>query len=241
LGFEFNGLYFHSEKFKDKYYHYNKNKHFIESGIDIYHIWEHDFLERINIIKSQILSKIKTLPNKIYARKTEIKLINDSKLVKRFLTDNHLQGYVNSIIKLGLFYNNELVSLMTFDQVEGRYKMVDNNWNLNRFCSKINYNVIGGASKLLNFFIKNYSPERIITYSDNSYSNGDLYCKLGFEKIKDVKVDYKYLKDRKLYNKQNFTKQKIGNKESIFIKENNYLKVWDCGKVKYEMIIKKTS
>ena len=69
---------------------------------------------------------------------------------------------------------------MTFNKSEGRKKMDEYGWNLSRFCNKINLNVIGGASKLLNFFIKVYNPNRIISYADKDWSLGMLYYKLNF-------------------------------------------------------------
>jgi hypothetical protein len=106
---------------------------------------------------------------------------------------NHIQGYIRSKHKIGLFYNNVLVSLMTFDNLEGRKKMDDNEWNLSRFCSKLNTNVIGGADKLLKYFIKKYKCERLISFADLDWSDGNLYYKLGFELVNTLKPDYKYI------------------------------------------------
>ena len=54
-------------------------------------------------------------------------------------------------------------------------------YELIRFCNKINTNVIGGASKLFKYFIKNYNPNEIISYADKRWSNGMLYNILNFE------------------------------------------------------------
>ena len=99
--------------------------------------------------------------NIIYARKCIIEEIDDNKYIKKFLNENHLQGYVNSSIKIGLFINNELISLMTFGKSRDR----KNNMELLRFCNKINYSVVGGFSKLLKYFSNNYKFEKIITYA----------------------------------------------------------------------------
>ena len=42
IGFEFNGLYWHSESYKGKDYHLDKTEHFKNRGIKIIHIWEDD-------------------------------------------------------------------------------------------------------------------------------------------------------------------------------------------------------
>lgn len=80
---------------------------------------------------------------------------------------------------------------MTFDQFEGRKKMKDVEWNLNRFCNKVGHSVIGGASKLLKYFIKNYETKRIISYADRDWSIGSLYENIEFIKINESGPDYK--------------------------------------------------
>ena len=58
-----------------------------------------------------------------------------------------------------------------------------------RFCNKINTTIIGGASKLISYFIKKYKPTHIITFADRRYSIGDLYLKLGFKQFLDTIVN----------------------------------------------------
>lgn len=237
IGFEFNGLYWHSEKYKDKNYHIDKTNYFKERGIRIIHIWEDDWIYRSNILKSQISNILNNNSHKIYARKCKIYPINDKKLIKEFLDDNHIQGNINSKIKLGLFTDNELISVMTFDQFEGRKKMQDGNWNLSRFCNKLKTTSIGGASRLLKYFIDNYNPSRIISYADKDWSQGDLYYKLGFELIFQSNPDYKYLVDGKRIHKSNYKKSKLNTilSENEHMKFQNINKIWDCGKLKFEL------
>jgi len=230
LGFEFNGLYWHSDQFKDKWYHLDKTNFFKEVGIRIIHIWEDDWHYRKDIIKSQIINFIGG-SKKIWARKCEVILIKDAKIVKDFLNKNHVQGFVGSGIKIGLFYGDDLVSIMTFDQFEGRKKMNVGEWNLSRFCCQLGVSVVGGASKMLSFFIKNYSPKRIVSYSDISWSGGDLYQKLGFSRLSDSNPDYKYIVNNKRLHKSGFRKSRTGISENLL----EYSKVWDCGKTKFEL------
>ena len=109
--------------------------------------------------------------------------------------------------------------------------MENSGWNLSRFCNKINYSVIGGASKLLNFFIKNYDVSRIVSYADRDWSMGDLYFKLGFDLVSENNPDYKYIINDIRTHKSRFRKSKTGISESNL----NLLKIWDCGKIKYEI------
>lgn len=229
IGFEFNGLYYHSDKFKEKNYHLDKTNYFKERGIQIIHIWEDDWILKNKIIKSQIKNWL-GFSKKIWARKCEIREIKNSKIVTKFLDDNHIQGKVNSNLKLGLYYKNELVSIMTFNHFEGRKKMNYDEWNINRFCNKLDYNVIGGASKLISYFVKNKDVSRIISYADKDWSVGGLYYKLGFFKLYETKPDYKYIVNNKRTHKSNFKKSITNISESKL----NLLKVWNCGKIKFE-------
>jgi hypothetical protein len=229
LGFEFNGLYWHSDKFKDKNYHLNKSNYFKEKDIRIIHIWEDDWTYKTEIVKSQIKNWLLLTERKIYARNCKVVEIKDSGIVENFLNDNHIQGSVRSSLKLGLYYKDELVSLMTFDHFEGRKRMEDGGWNLSRFCSKLDTYIIGGASKLLKYFIKNYEVSRIISYADRSWSGGDLYNSLGFIKISESNPDYKYILDGNRLHKSRFRKSRTGITESNL----NIYKIWDCGKIKF--------
>lgn len=227
LGFEFNGLYWHSEKYLDRNYHINKLKYFKSEGIRILNIWEDDWMFKNDIIKSMISNLFKN-NKKIFARNCEVREIKDISLVREFLEKNHIQGWVNSKVKIGLYHKNEIVSLMTFDQAEGRKKMKKNECNLSRFCSKLNYSIVGGASKLLSYFITTHKPQRIISYADKDWSTGELYIKLGFNLLSESNPDYKYIDLGVRKHKSNF---KI-NESKV-----NLLKIWDCGKLKYEKIL----
>ena len=239
IGFEFNGLYWHSEEFKDKNYHLDKTKYFMERGIRIIHIWEDDWVIKKDIIKSQIKNIIKSKNIRIFARKCEVSEVS-VKESRMFLNNNHIQGFTNSSLKLGLYYNGELVSIMIFDHNEGRKKMDVDEWNLSRFCNKIDTVVIGGASKLLKHFIRNYNPTRIISYADRDWSVGDLYYKLGFINIGYSKPDYKYIIEKKRSHKSKYKKSKLNTSltESKYMKEKKIKRIYDCGKIKFEMIIK---
>jgi len=240
IGFEFNGLFWHSEEWKHKNYHLDKTNYFKDKGIRIIHIWEDDWTYKQEIVKSQIKNWINLSVKKISARKCQVKEIKDVKLVREFLNSNHLQGFVNSNLKLGLYYNSDLISMMSFDHLEGRKKMSENEWNLNRFCNKVNTNVVGGASKLLSYFIKTYKPKRIISYADKDWSQGGLYKVLGFNVLSESVPDYKYVVDNRRRNKQNFKKSNlkiVDISEGEFMKKSHIKKIWDCGKIKFEKLL----
>lgn len=241
IGFEFNGLYWHSDLFKENTYHLDKIEHFKSKGIRIYHIWEDDYDNKIDIIKSQILNWIGLNNNKIYARKCEVKEIKDTKLVRCFLDDNHIQGFIRSTLKIGIFYNDDLISLATFDHFEGRKSMNKDEWNISRFCSKKYVNVIGGFSKIIKYFEFKYKPKRLITFADYSWSDGNLYKINGFDFIKRNKCNYSYILNGIRTNKQRFTKKKLIKdgfekelSENEIMESLNIYKIYDSGQLKFE-------
>ena len=244
LVIEFNGLYYHSELYKPKNYHLNKTIECQKKGIKLIHIFEDEWMYKPDIVKSIIRNKLGLINNRIYARKCIIKEI-DNKLCRNFLNNNHIQGNVNSKIKLGLFYDNELVSIMTFNKARKSISNdINNSYELNRFCNKINHSIIGGVSKLLKYFIRNYNPKQIISYADRRYSNGNLYKTLGFERVHDTKPNYQYFKNNELarYHRFNFRKDKLikdgydrNKTEHEIMIERGYYRIYDCGNIKYIM------
>jgi hypothetical protein len=236
LAIEFNGLYWHSEAAgKDKNYHLLKTELCEQQGIQLLHIFHNEWEYKKDIVKSIIQSKIGKCES-IYARNCEVKEV-DNNLKKEFLVDNHIQGEDHSSVKVGLFYNNELVSLMTFGK--SRYNK-NYEYELHRFCNKKFTNVVGGASKLLTYFERNYKPNSLITYADMRYSNGNLYEKLGFDNNGKSNPNYFYFwkTDLTLHSRLKFQKHKLNKLLDNFnpeltecdnMKNNGWNRIWDCG------------
>jgi hypothetical protein len=241
LACEFNGLYWHSEEYKDKNYHLNKKLECLKKDIQLFHIWEDDWDNKKSILRSMILNKLGK-SNKIFARKCKIKVIEDNKLIREFLDKNHIQGFVGSKTKLGLYYNNELVSLMTFGSLRKNMnsKSKEGSYELLRFCNKLDVVVIGGASRLFKFFIENYKPVEIISYSDYSRSVGNLYTKLGFSFDKLSDIGYYWFLEFKREYRFNFRKDVLVKQGYDFLKteveimhERGYRRIFDCGMQKW--------
>jgi predicted nucleic-acid-binding Zn-ribbon protein len=250
IGIELNGIYWHSElKGKDKYHHLKKLNLCKEKGIRLIQYTDYIIKNKYNIFVSNMNSILNISKRKIHGRKCEVKEINNS-IKSKFLNKYHLQGNDKSSIKLGLFYNNHLVSVMTFCKRRvalGKKKTQEGEYELSRYCGNFNFYVIGGASKLLKYFERNYNPTKIVTYADKNRSCGDLYIKLGFEHTHDSSPNYWYFKSHylkdKIYHRFNFRKSQLSKKLKIFdpqktewenMKENNWNRYWDCGNMVFE-------
>lgn len=246
IAVELDGLFWHCELKKDDNYHLMKTEKCNDKGVQLIHIFEDEWIHNRDICISRIKNILGFTPIKIGARKCEIKVVSKNEEIE-FLNINHIQGFVPSMVAYGLYYNNELVSLMSFGSYRrnlGR-KQIDNEYELLRLCNKINYNIIGGASRLLKFFIKVNNPFKIISYADRRWSLGDVYEKLGFKFIRNTKPNYFYIFGTKRKNRFGFRKniliekyncpQNVTEKEFCF--QQKWYRIYDCGNKLYEFVI----
>ena len=241
LAIEYDGMYWHSTFEKEaRNYHLNKTERCEEKCIQLIHIFENEWLYKQDIVKSRLKNLLGIYDATVYARKCEVREVT-SKESKIFQETNHIQGACNSSVNLGLYFNNELISLMTF----GKCRFNKNyEWELLRFCNKLGYHVPGAAGKLLKHFEKTYNPTSLISYADRRWSRGKLYDALGFTLDHISRPNYWYYKngDYELKSRVNFQKHKLKDKlekfdpklsESENMKNNGYLKIYDCGNLVY--------
>ena len=247
IGIECDGLYYHSfglsirdNKTKNDY----KNKHkikkdfFWKKGIQVLFLREDEILDQIKfkIWGSIIKMKIGLIDRKIFARKTEIKIVSEIDK-KEFLKNSHIQGNCISQLNYGLYYEKDLVAIMTFAKPD---KNKNYQWELKRFAVKPGCSVIGGASKLLKHFEKVNKPETLLSYQNLRWSiKYDFYIKLGFDYIDYSDPAIFIIKNNKVYNRLNFQKHKLKDIENFKFDENltgeenllnnGYRLLWDVG------------
>jgi len=246
---EYCGLYWHSEtNINDKNYHLNKLDLCNKAGYRLITIFEDEWLFKRDIVEKRILYNI-NLNNskKLFARKCEVKEISN-KVKSDFLNKFHIQGDDFSSIRLGLFYNENLVSVMTFRKLnisKGHNPNLKYCFELSRFCSDYEYIIVGSASKLFNYFLKNYNFDKIISFADRRWSNGNLYNILNFKFVHNTKPNYWYFNksECKRYHRFNFRKDRLSKILEKFdpnlteyenMIENNYHRIWDCGNILFE-------
>lgn len=237
IAIEYDGLYWHSDDKKPDNYHLNKSNSCEKIGFKLIHIFEDEFVYHKDIVLSRLLNILGKTKEKIYARKCEIRQIsyNESKF---FLTENHIQGNCLSKYRYGLYHKNELVSLMTFGstRINLNSKREEGTFELLRFVNKKNTMVIGGASKLLKYFINEIKPKKIISYSDNRWGDGNLYKKLNFTFIRKSKPNYFYVIKNKRVNRFNYRKDVLvkegfdkNKTEKEIMRERGINRIYDCG------------
>ena len=193
IAIEFNGTWWHSNKYKPDNYHINKSKAAEALNIRLIHIYEHEWINEMmqEKIKSMLKIALGKTDTKIYARQCEIREISNRE-AKVFNECNHLQGHRAAEITYGLFYKNELVQLMSFGH---NYKLPKDMWEIVRGCPASNNVVVGGVSKLFKHFIKNYNPDKIFSYCDFNKFDGHGYESLGMKFIGYTGPDLSWIID----------------------------------------------
>lgn len=224
------GLYWHSEFVqKNKNYHFNLRKKFENADMQIIQLREDEVYNKLDIIKSILNSKRGTINDRVFARKTEIKIVQQ-KVAKQFLINNHLMGTTKAR-HIGLYYKNNLISILS-------YKIYDQTLKIERFCSIKNTIVIGGLSKLLNYLIKTLNIKEIHSWVDLRYGSGSSLNTLGFKKEREtLGWKWAYCNGRnnitynRLYCRANMDNRRLSEKE--YAEELNLARIYDAGQRLY--------
>lgn len=257
LGIEMNPTYTHNSTTgihaatgKPVEYHLNKTLACENKGIFLYHIFGYEWNWKKDIIKSMISNICGVNNNKIYARDTKVAEISYTRC-KEFLDKNHRQGSCTSSVRLGLYYRDNLVSVMTFSKMRttmgtGAEDLSDC-VELTRFCNMINTSVVGGASKLFSYYVRRYNPVRIRSFSDRAHTRGNLYPLLGFRFVHNNGPSYRWvnpLTDESLSRvstQRRFLKKLLGEDnvdesktEVEIMEQNGWVRVYDCGTTLWE-------
>jgi hypothetical protein len=243
LAIEFNGTYWHSTVYKDKNYHQEKSLECLKQGVQLIHIFEYEWIN--SDTKGKIISllqhRLGSSEETVFGRFITIKEI-DSDDCAEFLEKYHLQGATPSQIKIGAFYNNELIGVMTFGtpRFNSNYE-----YELIRLAWKSGLKAVGGTEKLFNYFIENYKPTSIISYCNLAKFSGEVYQRLGFKLDGTGLTVPNYVWVNSVNNdvltRYQTQKQKLidsglgdlGNTEDEIMENLGYFKIYDAGNLKF--------
>lgn len=224
------------ESATNKNYMLNKLKACASHGICLIQIFEDEWLQQTEIVKSMLCKILNVNVSKIdIGDKNVRELSNEEK--NNFLTINHIQSTDKSSIRLGLFSFGELISIMTFCKSR-RNKLYE--YEILRYTDKLYTEVYNSAKTLLNYFIEKYKPISLICYNDRRYTSNDLYVWLNFQFVKNTSPSYYYISlDKKhRHNWIIFQKSRLKNilekynhdfTEHQNMQLNNFDVLYDCG------------
>ena len=243
LAIEYNGLIWHSERFKlSKSAHLEKTELLASLGYRLIQIFEDEWLEKREIVESRLRAALGQDLSKTHARKTKVVSL-EFKEAAGFLAKTHIQGAGPSApVCLGLSLDNEVVAVATF----GRARFGEEGWELLRFSSV--GRVVGGASKLLAHFEREFakSGDRLISFCDRRWGTGQVYSALGFDFKGNTAPGYFYTRASARFSREKFQKHKLPKILKTFdetltevenCRNNGFSRVWDCGHAKFSKIV----
>lgn len=257
IAFECNGTYAHNSSEacygndpKSYSYHKMKTELCENAGIFLMHIYSYQWKFNKEIIESRIRNCVHKNENRIFARNLTVKDVSYSDSIE-FLNRNHIQGSTSSRIRIGLYQGDELVSIMTFSKPRGlmgnKTKAENFDWELTRFCSKLNTTVVGGASKLFKHFLSTYQPQSVSSFSSRDCTTGGVYSKLGFHIDGYTDPGYVWVdsKTDRAYNRSNCQKSNlikllnddsidvVNQSESQIMRSHGFVQVFNSGLIRW--------
>ena len=235
IAIEYCGNRWHCEKYTEKNTHYEKYTDCLKDGVTLFTIFEDEWEDCQEVVKSVLLAKISGQCEKIYAKNCSVKEIN-KETFKTFTNTNHLQGTCVTDFRIGVFNDSELVAVCGFrDSNIYDYELV-------RYCNKLGTSVVGGSGKCIKCFQRKFDNEiSIVSFSDNRWSSGKMYEQLGFEFDGNIPKRYFWVGDvtnwkrkhRFTYNKQAMQKKfpnvDMNCTEDVIGAQNGLYRLWDCG------------
>lgn len=226
IGLNVDGLYWHSELFKNSKYHFDMRKEYEDRNLRILQFRENEVYNKTDIVKSIIRNSQGLTSNRIGARKTKIKVV-PNKEAKVFLEKNHIKGSKKAK-HVGLYYKEHLVQIIS-------YKIYGTKLKIERLCGKVDYSIIGGYSKLEKYLLKENPRIKTIEYwVDLRYGTGNFLKKLGYKKEKDI-LSWEWTDYKETYNRlkcrANIDERRLSQAE--YAKELNWTKIYDAGQRLY--------
>jgi predicted nucleic acid-binding Zn-ribbon protein len=245
LAVEYNGLFWHGERYKDSGYHLEKLEECRAAGVRLIQIFEDEWLLRREIVEEKLLVTAGAFSGRrINARECTVEEVGVSEK-NALLEASHVQGADKSLLNLGLrTTTGELVAVMTLCARRAALggKAQDGDVELSRYASLIGTSVRGGFGKLLAHLRRGYEFETITTYADRRWSDGAVYERSGFVLNHASAPNYWYIHrnngERRLH-RYGFRKQRLAKlfpdlyeesrTEREIMAEAGYFRVWDCG------------
>lgn len=256
IAIEFNGLYWHSERFKNARFHYDKWLAAKNAGIQLIQIWEDEWMSKPELVKSMLAHKlgVSSAP-RVAARKTTVQEV-DTTTARAFYDEHHIQGFASASHYVALYApTSNLVSATAAAEGENDSQTLvallglrveasgtQKAGNIVRYATSAS--VIGGFTKLLAYVERNLDLDSIYTFSDHCVSDGRLYESNGFTAVSELAPDYSYLVGCERKHKFGYRLERFRNDPRLEFQEgmterelaqlNGLDRIWDAGKTKWE-------
>ncbi len=236
LAIEYCGIYWHSELAgKSRWYHRRKMETANAKGLRLITIFEDEWLNRPDLVRDMLRAALGIVTAKINARSCTVGRI-DARQGRDFIAENHLQGGGRAKLYYGLWYQETLISVMSFSNSE--VSRGGTGWDMNRFCSQRGTMVRGGASKLFKAFVREQSPTAVVSYADLRWGTGSVYAALGFQPAGNTVPNYWYFRPNEMKRTHRYALRKNPDDDQALSEWNNrraqgWNRIWDCGHAKW--------
>lgn len=234
LAIEYNGLWWHSERYLDRAYHHDKWERCCAAGVQLVQIWQDDYMAHPALIHASLAHKLGLSAGRTFARNTDVEEV-PGPAASEFLDRFHIQGSVGASIHVGLRSRGDLVAVCSFTRGGGL------TWELSRYATSTS--VVGGFTKCLAYFTRHHKWSAIKTFADHCVSDGGLYRKAGFTQDGVLAPDYCYVVGSRRVHKFNFRLDRFRRNPDLLYEEglterqladlNDLPRLWDAGKTRW--------
>lgn len=229
FGLEFNGLYWHSTGFhSDQNYHDQKVCAAAEKNIRLMHVFEDEWEEKSEILKSMIKHRLGLSQNRISARECDVVKI-DPVTRKEFFVRTHLDGDVKSSFCYGLVRRSDkkLVAAASFRRPF--HKKYSQMCELARFSTELDTVVRGGLSKLMTAYKREFPGKDLVSYLDTRFGGGDLYLHAGFKDMGTTSPRFWWTDYQKRYDRFKIRADRSRNLSEAHVAEANGVhRIYGC-------------
>jgi hypothetical protein len=239
---EYNGLYWHNELRKSNTYHENKTLECRSKDLRLLHIFEDEWNEKREIVKSLISHRLGVTERKIGARKCSITQLTKQQRYE-FFEENHIDGdTVIDAIGWGLMFEGELVAAINIRKPFHK-KSQSNFLELARFCTAKHTSVPGGLARLTKValqYAQNQGYDGLMTYVDTRLGTGKGYEAVGFKYKRRTPPRFWWYHERtkSRFNRFKYRASKSeGLSEAEVAAEAGVVKIWGCSNLVYELVI----
>ena len=230
---EYDGLFWHCDLYRDRYYHIRKTLMANEKGYRLIHVFSDEWVRHPDLVKNRIanaLGKWDVYSGKVIdAKDCVLRYITDHTDVK-FLEENSLEPARPYNYVYGLYHEKSLVAAMYIMTGE-RGDVV----TLQHYCTRKDLKVNGGARRIFKAFCDSRpNVEMFEMYSDVRWDDGNTFHEEGFKCVAMTEPECFAVKGNRripINAESGMNNGDILNGNVRMGKSRNY--IYDCGQYRY--------
>ena len=250
LGIEYNGSYYHSDRFRLPSYHQEKADAAERAGIRLLQVKDSDWAHRRAIVESKLAHALGKTQRRVSARSLTLRHVNPASAAA-FFRETHLQGAPRGAFDAYALVDGQDTILACLALGMGGalgYRGTAGEREVIRYATALQTAVRGGYTRLTKYIFQELPDvERLVTFADRMWGSGALYRATGWSETGRVAPRYSYVHapSAREYHRTSFTKDKIAKKfpeifnpaltERQMMDKTNFVRVYDAGKIRFAL------